>query len=238
MTAPTRRLPRWWLKLLIGSFLGLAIAAVVFEPYRTTWLRRAPRLSGCAMAAKRVLLKRELVSGYEPHDTRSGAIVYLTQPDDFAVRCANGVSRALARELAEAFAEVEPARRAAALVEVLRRRGPSAAQDLEAHVAYVFASAALTPLSQELAQDPEQLARVRELDAEIDGLHACRFWRGGECAARPRPPLVALGLGAPSALGLVAALGAGTRALIQRLVDAWRRRRARRRAVAAQTSAT
>jgi hypothetical protein len=236
MTAPTRSLPRWWLKLLIGSLLGLAVAAALFEPYRRTWLRTAPRLSGCATVARRQLLKPERVSGYEPHDTTTGVTVYLDQPDDRAVRCAAGVSSALSAELAEAFAEAAPERRAAALVGVLRRRGPSSAQDVEAHMAYVFASAALTPISQELVGEPAKLAGVRALDAEIDGLHACRFWRGGNCAARPRPPVVALGLGAPSAVGLVVAFGLGERVLGSKLLGAWRRRRARKRAMKSQVT--
>jgi hypothetical protein len=236
MTAPTRSPPRWWLKLLIGSLLGLALAAATFEPYRRTWLRTAPRLSACARAAQRALFKPQLVSGVEPHETTTGATVYLTQPDDRAVRCASGASRALAGELAAAFAEVEPDRRAEALVDVVRRRGPSAEQDLAARMAHLFASAALSPISQELASDPQRLARVRALDAENEALHACRFWRGGECAARPRPPLVALGLGVPSALGLVAALGLGAHALGRKLASAWRRRRERRRALESQAS--
>lgn len=219
---PRRPLPRWLGKLALASFVALLVAAAFFEPYRRTWLRRRPRVPGCAMSARVALIEPERVSGYEPHETTTGQTVWLDRGEDIAVRCALMMSERFPREVAGAFAEIDPERRANALRDLVVSRPADADHDVEAYMAYLYAAGAIQPLPRTPA--------VRAADDAVEEAFACRFWGNRPCARRPRPPLVAMVLGVPSALGLLATLGVLAWAGVLRARDAVRGRRKRRAA--------
>jgi hypothetical protein len=215
-----RRLPRFLPKLALASIVGLGVAGAFFEPYRRTWLRPQPPVPRCAMSAQLALRELEPISGYEPHDTTTGQTVGLTRSEDMAVRCASGISGAFSREITDVFAETDPERRATAARDLFLKRPPGADHDADAAVAYLYARSTIAAL-------PKTPSLGAAADA-IEGGYACRFWTRASCARRPLPPVVAMVLGPPSALGLLATLGALAWAGVLRVRDAVRARRRRR----------
>lgn len=210
------------------SAIGLAIAGWVFYGYYRVWLRAAPAVPRCALVARLRLREPMLVSGVEPHDTTRGETVYLTPDEDLAVRCVKQVDEgaSLGAHFVEAYAELDPARRAQAIARIVRDVVPKdPAADRMAMVALHVASGTLEGLPKEPAVE----AASREVEQAI----ACRFRARGECQARPGVPAIVWTAGAPSVAGLLGVAGVG----IGRAVKRWRLRRATRRAAKTATTA-
>lgn len=216
-----RRMPRWWRRVLALGLVLSAVAGFFFYRHARVWMRFTPRVPGCTWGASAALREPELVSGYEPHDTSSGVTVGLTGDEDMAVRCAAMLSTELPAKLTTVFAELEPERRAQALLALLRALPPDSAHDAEAELVYLTGSAALEPVA--------KLPSVREVRVEIDREEACRFYGQGVCPARPPIPIAVWLLGAPGAAGLIAVGGIAARIGGGRGLSWWRRRREKKK---------
>jgi hypothetical protein len=213
------RMPGWWRRVLPLALCMLAVAGGFFYQYARVWMR-TPGVPGCAWGAAAALRAPELVSGYEPHDTLSGVTVGLTGDEDKAVRCAAMLSSELPAKLTTAFAELDPERRAAALLALLRAIPPDPAHDPQAELVYLTGSAALEPVT--------KIPAVHDASAELDRLDACRFYGRGPCPSRPAIPLPVWLLGVPGALGVITVSGFGARVGGAGAWGWWRRRRERK----------
>jgi hypothetical protein len=201
--------------------VGLGVAGGTYARYASVWLREPPLVQRCVFTSGLRLGKPVDASGSEPHDTVTGETVYLTPPEDEAVRCAYGLSAELARRLTSAFAEPDADRRAGQLVAMVRDGVPAGAEHDElANAAYRLAYGAM----QALPRTDEVIAREHELLE----LQACRFDGPDRCPARPAMPRVVWLVGVPSALGMLGAVGVAVAAGVRRAVAWWRRRRAGR----------
>lgn len=202
--------------------LGVALAGGSYLRYASVWLRKPPPIPRCVGGASMRLAKPTAVSGDAPHESATGETVYLTEAEDDAVRCAYGVSPALARWLTSALAEPDPDRRAALLVALVGEHTPrDAKSDREAYAAFRLAYGALQALP--------RTDTVIASDYALLELNGCRFATADRCPARPPRPLVVGLVGTPSAIGLVAALGYAVMAGAKRAIAWLRRRRAARK---------
>ena len=141
-----RRFSSWRsLVLLLALTLPLAaMAGVAYGRYAAVHLRGRPSIPRCVLQARAGLRKPAAASGSEPRQTAAGETVYLTPNEDRAVACAFQLDELLSRHLAAAFAEQDPALRAAGLLAVVRDRIPSdPAHDPEAFAGYLMTSAAM-----------------------------------------------------------------------------------------------
>lgn len=210
------------------ALVGAAVAGRAYQGYAAVWLRSPPRVVPCALLARRALRTPIAASGTEPHDDADGETVYLTEPEDIAVRCAQGLDKALARRFASAFAETEPERRALELLKILRDVGSDPSEDERAAIVYVIANGALDAL-------PEALPEVRAAREELRLLNSCRFsMRNSPCPTRPSLPLLVWLVGGPSALVILGLVGAGLTLGVRRLVTRIRSWRAKRRTARAE----
>ncbi|XYH99018.1 hypothetical protein ACMHYB_04430 [Sorangium sp. So ce1128] len=197
-----------------------AVAGVAYQRHAAVHLRALPKVPACVRGARVALRKPVAASGTEPRQTASGETVYLTLGEDRAVACAFQLDEALARRLAGALAEQEPAPRAARLLELVRDHVPAdPAHDRAASAAYMMASAAMRVL-------PQDVPEVRAAAEELDQRHACRFATRRPCPTRPPPPALVWLAGVPAALSLLALLWIGLTASAARY-RRWTERRGR-----------
>lgn len=216
-------------RTILGLFLVAALllgaTAKTYLDYRATWLRDTPRLSSCVRQAGRLLKKPKLASGVEPAVNAAGETVYLTAMEDRVVRCARTFDRELARQLATAFAEDLPEKRAAELAKAARMQFSDSDGGLRAEAAmYQLVLAALDPLPDEPA--------VRAAREEVVNREACRFDTPNPCPARPSPPALTFAAGIPGGLALIGALSLAMVRLARSVSGALARRRARRQTAA------
>ncbi|WP_437756673.1 hypothetical protein [Sorangium sp. So ce1389] len=206
---------------LVALALALgAVAGVAYQRYAAVHLRALPKVPACVRGARVALRRPVAASGTEPRQTASGETVYLTLGEDRAVACAFQLDEALARRLAGALAEQEPAPRAARLLELVRDHVPQdPAHDRAASAAYMMASAAMRVL-------PQDVPEVRAAAEELDQRHACRFATRRPCPTRPPPPALVWLAGVPAALSLLALLWMGLAASAARY-RRWTERRGR-----------
>lgn len=219
-TGPERRVARWLIPLGVLTVTCGVGAALAYRSYADEHLRtaKAPR---CAIDARVYMKQQALVSGTEPHDLPSGETVYLTEPEDHAVRCAKGISKELGAHLTAAFTEQQPELRALELLKVVRDRVPPGKEhDREAATGYYLARAAM----QTIPDLPEKKAAIDELEL----LHGCRFDTTRECPTRPGPSPWIWVSGAVAAIGLLTLGKIGGSSLITRIRAALRRRAARK----------
>ena len=218
-----RRLPARWLPpLAVLTVICGAAAGLSYRSYAAEHLRKA-KAPRCAPDARIYLREPALVSGTEPHDLPSGETVYLTEPEDRAVRCAKSMSLDLGARLTAAFTEQQPELRALELLKVVRDHVPrDAAHDREAAAGFYIARAAM----QTIPDLPEKKAALEELDL----VHACRFDTETTCPTRPALPAWVWLSGAVSAMGLLTFAKIGVSSLITRIRAALRRRAERRAA--------
>ncbi|WP_437677517.1 hypothetical protein [Sorangium sp. So ce131] len=226
--AAARRGARAWIiAALVALTLSLgAVAGVAAQRYAAVHLRTPPKVPTCVRGARVVLRKPVAASGSEPRQTASGETVYLTSGEDLAVACAFQVDERLARHLAGALAEHEPARRAARLLEIVRDHIPAdPAHDRPAVAAYMMAAAAMRAL-------PAEVPGVSAAADELEQRHACRFGTRRVCPTRPPPPPIVWIAGVPAALSALSLVWIGLAASAARYAR-WRasRRRGSRGAV-------
>lgn len=213
------------------ALVGAAVAGRAYQSYAAVWLRPPGRVPPCAMLARRALRAPVAASGTEPHDDVDGQTVYLTEPEDIAVRCLEGIDRPLARRFTSAFTETEPERRGLEILKILRDMDKSPAEDERALLVFIIGSGALDGL-------PE-LPETRAAREEFRFLNACRFKMNTPCPTRPPLPLLVWLAGGPSALVIAGLVGAGLTMAGRRLVGwirAWRARRKEARAASGAAS--
>ncbi|AUX39360.1 hypothetical protein SOCE26_007490 [Sorangium cellulosum] len=210
------------LAALVALTLSLgAVAGVAAQRYIAVHLRAPPKVPACVRGARVTLRKPVTASGSEPRQTVSGETVYLTPGEDLAVACAFQVDERLARHLAGALAEHEPARRAARLLEIVRDHIPAdPAHDRTAAAAYMMAAAAMRPL-------PVEVPGVSAAAEELEQRHACRFGTRRVCPTRPPPPPIVWIAGVPAALSALSLVWIGLAAGAARY-GRWRASRRRR----------
>jgi hypothetical protein len=217
---PARRDARWLVPLGVLTVIFSFVTALAYRSYAEEHLRKA-KAPGCAIDARVYLRQQALVSGTEPHDLPSGETVYLTEPEDHAVRCAKGISLELGARVTAAFTEQQPELRALELLKVLRDHVPSdKAHDRHAATAYYIVRAAM----QTIPDLPEKKAALDELEL----LHACRFDTKMKCPTRPGLSPWVWVSGAVAAMGLLTLGKIGGSSLITRIRAALRRRAARK----------
>jgi len=213
---PARPAARWMIPAAVLTVICGAFAGLSYRSYGSQHLRtaKAPR---CAIDARVYLKEQVLVSGTEPHGLPSGETVYLTEPEDHAVRCINGISKEIGAHLTAAFTEQQPEVRALELLKVVRDHvPPDPAHDREAAAGFYLARAAMQPIP----ELPEKKAALEELEL----LHACRFDTTKPCPTRPPISPWIWASGAFSAIGILLFLKIGGAALITGIRGVLRRR--------------
>lgn len=203
--------------LVVLTLLGTAATGFFYKRYADVWLRHPPRMPACVLMSRRLLSHEESVSGSIPHMTPDGNMIYLRPAEDRAVQCLSRLSSSAASQLAAAFAEVDPDKRARALVAIPEEQisaNPSA--DPEALAAYLITSAALRPLPK-----TDDLENLR---SQLNTHNACRFAMRTPCPSRPPIPMPVWIFGVPSFMGLVVSFGWGGTAIAIR-VRAWLEKR-------------
>lgn len=211
------RIPAAALTVICGVVAGLSYRSYASEHLRTA---KAPR---CAIDARIYMKEQVLVSGTEPHGLPGGETAYLTEPEDHAVRCMNGVSKEIGTHLTAAFVEQQPEIRALELLKVVRDHvPPDPAHDREASAGFYIARAAMQPIP----DLPEKKAALEELEL----LHACRFDTTKPCPTRPPIPPWIWATGVAAAAGILVFLKVGVAALIPWIRGVLRRRAERRAA--------
>lgn len=204
------------------TFLGVlvvtgGISGGTYLSYASEHLHAAPATPRCVRIARRALRKPVIASGTEPWETSKGE-VYVSEQEYRALTCISTFDKDLARRVAEVFAEVEPAPRAAALAALVRDAPKGPAGDREADTLYHLADGALSAL-------PQSLPEVMAASAEIDRIQGCRFDTKLPCPTRPPvPTLVWIGA-VPAAGSALCLLGLGAAAAIEGIAE----RRARRK---------
>jgi len=217
---PPRRDVRWRIPLAVLTVVCGVAAVLSYMSYADEHLRKA-KAPRCSIDARIYLKEQALVSGTEPHDLPSGETVYLTEPEDRAVRCAKGISLKLGAHVTAALTEQQPELRALELLKVVRDHvPPDKEHDREAATGYYIARAGM----QTIPDLPEKKAALEELEL----LHACRFDTRSPCPTRPSLSLWVWVSAAISAMGLLTFAKIGGSSLITRIRAALRRRAARR----------
>lgn len=217
------------------TFLGVllvtgGISGATYARYASEHLHAQPDTPRCIRSARRSLRKPVIASGIEPWETSKGE-VFLSEQEYRALTCVSTFDKDLARRLAEVFAEIDPAPRAAALAALVRSAPQGPAGDREADALYQLVSSALAAL-------PQDLPEVKAASEEIDRIQGCRFDTRLPCPTRPpAPTLVWIGAvpAAGAALGL---LGLGAVTAIEALRERLRARRKRKDQANKQPKAT
>ncbi|HRI64962.1 MAG TPA: hypothetical protein PK156_12005 [Polyangium sp.] len=210
--------PVFKIVLVVLTLFGTLATGFFYKRYADVWLRSPPRMPACVLITRRLLSHEESVSGSIPHMTPDGNMIYLRPAEDRAVQCMGRLSSSAASLLAAAFAEVDPDKRARALVAIPGQQisaNPSA--DPEALAAYLITSAALRPLPK-----TDDLENLR---SHLNTHNACRFAMRTPCPSRPPIPMPVWMFGVPSFVGLVVSFGWGGQAIAIRVRDWLEKRR-------------
>ena len=184
---PDAKKPFFYRWMAYAALLAVATgipAGLWYYQYSTTWMKRPPKVEICFEGLRSRLKEPVIVSPSEPYlDRTKNETVYLTENQYRAVQCTETLTEGAPSRLAQAYAEPDFDKQAAALAAAVRAAPEGPKGDKEAVGMWMLASSSI----EALPKTPARTAAEREADQFV----GCRFdhARLPQCISRPPFPV-------------------------------------------------